>query len=40
LRQVQAFTGTGKTAGFSDGNKGIEVGEVHGDSGRIRVGYK
>ncbi|EOB13005.1 hypothetical protein NBO_262g0002 [Nosema bombycis CQ1] len=31
LGQVQAFTGTGETAGFGDGDKGVEVGQVHGD---------
>lgn len=36
LRQVQALSGPGEAAGFGDGNKGIEVGQVH--SG-IPVGY-
>ncbi len=36
LRQMQAFTGAGEAAGLGDGNKGIEVGQVH---GRIPVGY-
>jgi hypothetical protein len=36
LGQVQAFAGAGEAAGFGDGDKGIEVGQVH---GCIPVGY-
>ena len=30
LGQVQALAGFGKAAGFGDGDKGIEVGQIHG----------
>jgi hypothetical protein len=36
LRQVQAFTCAGEASGLGDGNKSIEVGQVH---GRIPIGY-